>query len=386
MNDYKKYWIWLSTALGSKAKVDEIISVFPEPHKLFESTEKERLLSGVFSRKQLEKLVSPNLDDAVKAVKDCEKHGWQIVTPDDRIYPAGLRKTVDMPLVLFVDGDISCLRGKVMIGVVGTRNPSNESIALARKIGGDLASAGAVVVSGGARGIDSAAHESSIDAGGKTVCVLGCGLGTRYLMENEAMRRRISKNGAVISEYLPFTNASRVTFPQRNRIISGISHGVLVVEAGEKSGSLITAQYAKEQGRAVFAIPGSVLSTAYMGANSLIRDGANAAMDAADILKTFVDIYPDRINLEAIVKTPESSAEKPEKTEEPQITPKKECPAGLDPDEAAVYNLFGEDALQFDDICALSGMAPSRVIPVLMNLVIIDYIEETGTNYYTLKQ
>lgn len=385
MNGYKKYWIWLSNVLGAAAKVDEVLSAFPEPHKLFEATEHERLVSGVFSRKQFEKLGSVKLDEAVRAVEVCEKNGWQIITPDDKIYPAGLRKINNMPLVLFVNGDISCLRGKVMIGVVGTRDPSYESVALARKISGDLASAGAVVVSGGAKGIDCAAHEGSLDAGGKTVCVLGCGLGTRYLMENEAMRRRVSENGAVISEYMPYTNASRATFPQRNRIISGISHGVLVVEAGEKSGSLITAECAKEQGREVFAIPGSVLSTAYMGANSLIRDGAKAATGARDILMQFSVIYPDRINLDAIGKTPVSLAVMPEEKEKKQVIIPKECPSGLDPDAQAVYNLFGEGTLHFEEICALSDLPASRVIPALMTLVVEDCIEETDAKYYTLK-
>jgi len=386
MNDYKKYWIWLSSVLGASAKVDEILSAFPEPHRLFESTERERLISGVFSRGQLDKLCSPKLDEALRAVEACKKNGWNIVTPDDKIYPAGLRKITNMPLVLFVNGDIGCLRGKVMVGVVGTRDPSYESVSIARKISGDLASAGAVVVSGGAKGIDSAAHEGSLDAGGKTVCVLGCGLGTRYLMENEAMRRRISENGAVISEYLPYSNATRKTFPQRNRIISGISHGVLVVEAGETSGSLITAECAKEQGREVFAIPGSVLSTAYMGANSLIRDGAKAATGARDILMQFSVIYPDRINLDAIGTTPVSSAMMPEEKEKKQVIIPKECLSGLDPDAEAVYNLFGEDALHFEEICARSGLPASRVIPALMVLVLEDYIEETDAKHYTLKQ
>lgn len=385
MNDYKKYWIWLSMTLGASTRVDEVFSAFPEPHRLFESTERDRILSGVFSKSQLEKFKNPDLSKALEAISACEKNGWQIVTPDDKIYPAGLRKTPDMPLVLYVDGDISCVRGKVMIGVVGTRKPCYESIAITRKICGDLAAAGAVVVSGGAMGIDSAAHEGTLDAGGKTVCVMGCGLGTRYLMDNEAMRRQISRNGAVISEYAPFSNASRLTFPQRNRIISGLSHGVLVVEAGDKSGSLITANYANEQGREVFAIPGSVLSTAYSGANKLIRDGAKAVSCAEDILTPYSVIYPDRLNLRAIDKTPVASAIKPQEEEKKTVTLKKECPSGLDPDEQAVYNLFGEEALHFDDICASSGFAASKVINLLMKLVLDDYIEETEGRYYTLK-
>ncbi len=383
MNDYKKYWIWLSMLLGASARTDEILSAFPEPHKLFESSERDRLLSGVFTPGQLEKLKNTDLSKTLDAISACEKHGWQVVTPDDRIYPAGLRKIDDMPLALYVDGDISCLRGKVMIGVVGTRKPCFESIEITRRICGDLASAGAVVVSGGALGIDSAAHEGTLNAGGKTVCVLGCGLGTRYLMENEAMRHQISKNGAVISEYAPFTNASRLTFPQRNRIISGVSHGVLVVEAGDKSGSLITAEFAAEQGREVFAIPGSVLSTAYSGANKLIRDGAKSVSCAEDILRSYSVIYPERINLAAIGKSSVSSATK--KAEKKVAAAKKESPAGLEPDELAVYNLFGDEPLDFNDICALSGFSAPKVIPILIKLELDDYIEETDEKNYTLK-
>lgn len=384
MSDYKKYWIWLSMALGASARVDEILSVFPEPHLIYESTERDRIISGVFSKSQLEKLKTADLTKALDAISACEKNGWQIITPDDKIYPAGLRKIPDMPLVLYVDGDISCVRGKVMIGVVGTRKPCYESIAITRRICGDLAAAGAVVVSGGAMGIDSAAHEGTLDAGGKTVCVMGCGLGTRYLMDNEAMRRQISRNGAVISEFAPFSEASRITFPQRNRIISGLSHGVLVVEAGDKSGSLITATCANEQGREVFAIPGSVLSSAYSGANKLIRDGAKAVSCAEDILTPYSVIYPDRINLRAIDKTPVSSSVKNQEKEKKPVIVKKECPSGLDPDELAVYNLFGEGALHFDDICASSGLAASKVMSVLLKLELEDYIEETEGRYYTL--
>ncbi len=385
MNDYKKYWIWLSMTLGASARVDEVFSAFKSPHKIFESTEKERILAGVFTRKQLENLKNPKLDNALTAVSVCEKNGWQILTPDDADYPKSLSRLPDLPLVLYVDGDINCLKDKIAIGVVGTRKPCYESIAITRKICGDLASAGAVVVSGGALGIDSAAHEGTLAAGGKTVCVMGCGLGARYLMENEAMRRQISKNGALVSEFAPLSSASRITFPQRNRIISGLSDGVLVVEAGDKSGSLITANCASEQGREVFAIPGSVLSTAYSGANKLIRDGAKAATCAEDILLPYSIMYPDRVNIKAAGSKPAVAAEKPQ--EETKIPPhvKKECPSGLDPDEQAVYNLFGEGPLHFDEICAMSGLAAPRVMTVLMELELSDYIEQTEGKNYTLK-
>lgn len=385
MNDYKKYWIWLSMALGASARADEILSAFERPHELFESTENERIISGVFTRRQLENLRNTKLDDALTAISVCIRNGWQIVTPDDADYPKSLSKLPDLPLVLYIDGDISCIRDKVAIGVVGTRKPCYESIAITRRICGDLAAAGAVVISGGALGIDSAAHEGTLAAGGKTVCVMGCGLGARYLMDNEAMRRQISRNGAVISEFTPLSGASRITFPQRNRIISGLSDGVLVVEAGDKSGSLITANCANEQGREVFAIPGSVLSTAYSGANKLIRDGAKAATCAADILLPYSIMYPDRINIKAIDKAPVASSVKPPEEKKIPAPVKKECPSGLDPDEQAVYNLFGEDALHFDEICAMSGLSASRVISVLMELELADFIEQIEGKNYILK-
>ena len=384
MNDYKKYWIWLSMTLGAAAKTDEVLTAFPRPHKLYESQEKERILAGVFTKGQSERLRATQLDTATDILAKCEKNGWQVVTPDDAVYPAGLKKISDMPLVLYVDGDISCLRGKVIIGVVGTRKPNYESIAIARNISGDLVKAGAVVVSGGALGIDSAAHEAAMENNGKTVCVLGCGLGTRYLMDNAAMRREISRTGAVVTEYAPFAEVTRMSFPQRNRIISGMSHGLLVVEAGSRSGSLITARCAAEQGREVFAIPGSVLSSAYTGANNLIRDGAKAVTCARDILTPFSAIYPDRINLNATgvetvcVKSVNSERKKPS-------VPEKKAATELKGDAAAIYGLFGGEALHPDEICAMTGLPLSKVISALMKLEMEDYIEQTEGKNYIIK-
>lgn len=384
MSDYKKYWVWLSTVLGPSARIDEILSAFPEPHKLFEASEQDRLLSGVINKGQLEKMRTVPMDRAEHYISLCDKNGWQVVTPDCEQYPEDLKKLTDMPLVLYVDGSLDCLTEKIAIGVVGTRNPCYESVAIARHISGELAKAGAVVISGGALGIDTAAHEAAVEAGGKTVCVLGCGLGTRYLLENEAMRRQISKSGAVITEYPPFSSASRVTFPQRNRIISGISKAVLVVEAGAKSGSLITARLASEQGREVFAIPGSVLSTAYTGANNLIRDGAKSASCARDILTPYAVMYPDRLCLDGLEYGIKAEETEPEPKKKPAKI-KKEYPAGIDPDIEAVYNLFGDESVHPDEICAATGFSLSKVISLLIQLELEEYIEQTEGKNYILK-
>lgn len=183
-----------------------------------------------------------------------------------------------------------------------------------------------------------------------------------------------------MTEYPPFFKASKTTFPERNRIISGMSHGVLVVEAGEKSGSLITAKRANEQGREVFAIPGSVLSSAYTGTNNLIRDGARAVTCARDILSVFAAMYPDRIDFKAIEQAQAQVPQEP--TEEKKAPVKKEAGEGLGADAAAVYGVFGIEPLHPDEICAMSGLPLPKVISALMQLEIAGLIEQTdGKNY-----
>ncbi len=380
MSDMRKYWIWLATALGYGTRNEEILCGFKNPKEIYDATENERSIAGVFSKQQKEKLNKVKLEDSDRIIEICDKNGWKIITPDHKDYPAGLKLITKMPLVLYVDGDIGCLKGKVNIGVVGTRNPCNESVAIARELSSDMAAAGAVVVSGGALGIDTASHEGALAAGGKTVCVLGCGLGTRYLMENAPLRRQIAENGAVISEFPPFMGASVYSFPIRNRIISGMCHGLLVVEAGEKSGSLITAERAKEQRRQVFAIPGNVLSSAYTGANRLIRDGATAVSDALDILRPFSESYADRLNLEAVCKIPLSERIK-SPTDDGKLI-KKPAPAGLSENAAAVYEIFDKYSLHPDDISVATNLPVSKVIPALMELEMAGLIVSSeGKNY-----
>lgn len=366
----KKYWIWLSTALGAAARVDEILSAFPNPQSLFEADRKTRIYSGVFTKQQLDRLEKASIKNAEVAVGTCFRNHWSIVTPDDAVYPSLLRELHNMPLVLYVDGDISVLHGKIAIGVVGTREPCRDSRMIAHKLSGEMAKAGAVIISGGALGIDSCAHEGAISAGGKTICVLGCGLGANYLMSNEPLRREISRNGAVISEYPPLSSPTRASFPERNRIISGISCGVLVVEAGEKSGSLITARCANNQGRDVFAIPGNILSTAYMGANKLIKDGAKAVTCVNDILEVYEPVYPDRLK----IPEAEELVPKPAQT--------RKSSASLSGDKQKIYGLFTDEPVHPDELCAMSGLSVQAVITALMELEMDGFIEQTeGKNY-----
>ena len=377
--NHKIYWIWLSTALGAGAVTDEIISAYPDPEKLYGESRMERAISGVFTTSKLNRLESCKIDKAREAFEICERSGWKVYTPDDAEFPADLKNLRDMPLVLYCSGDLKGINEKIGIGVVGTRQPTYDSVKIAEKLSADMANCGAVIVSGGAVGIDSASHKGALSVKGITVCVLGCGLGTKYLMQNEEMRNSIAERGAVITEYPPFFPAGRDTFPRRNRIISGMSKGVLVIEAGEKSGSLITARCALEQGKEVFAVPGNILSTAYTGANRLIRDGAKAVTCAADILEPFDSAFPGKLNLDGNTNTlPQGTPTRGEK----KINSRKPLTGGFSPEAVKIYSILSDVPMHSDDICVQTGLSPSAVITALIQLELEGFIEQTeGKNY-----
>ncbi len=297
-----EYWIWLQRTLGVGKKLDEIMTYFGDPVALYGAGHAEWLNSGIIKSSDVKKLVQYSPSQSYTIMKECDKQGWDIVTYDDLDYPARLRDILDFPCVLYVKGDRKILNAPVSIGMVGTRDSSDYGLRVAQELSFSLASAGAVIVSGGALGVDSASHTGALKAKGKTVAVLGCGLGCKYLMQNESLRDEISMHGAVISEFLPNTEPSRITFPVRNRIISGMTLGTVVIEAGEKSGSLITAQLAAEQGRDIFAVPGDITNSNYFGTNNLIRDGAKSVFSFMDVLEGYIASYGEFINTERLLK------------------------------------------------------------------------------------
>lgn len=301
MND-EIYWIWLLRCLGPAAPIADMIAVFGSARGVYEAGTVEWRLSGILTAKQIAALSKYSPSESGGVLRACRENGWEILTPDSPYYPQKLRELRNFPPVLFLQGDKAALLPEVKLAMVGTRKATGYSLRVASMLAQSLSAAGVTVVSGGALGIDSAAHTGALRAGGKTIAVLGCGLGTDYLRENAALRREISENGALISEFLPFSPASRTTFPLRNRIISALSLGTVVVEAGEKSGSLITARYAMEQGRDVFAVPGDVISSAFTGANKLIHDGAKPVFSPLDILEEYVYTYADVINTDAAMR------------------------------------------------------------------------------------
>ncbi len=397
--NYDVYWVWLSCGLGPSASCLDLVSYYEwNPYEIYGSTLKELFQLNVVGRRQLERLKSFPIEKAEEILSISRKNGWKILTPSSENYPQKLITLQDLPLTLYVDGDETCLNSELSVSVVGARKASDYGRAVARALSSAMASIGFTVVSGGALGIDSEAHRGALEEKGKTVCVLGCGLGTKYLMENEPLRQEIAKNGAVISEYPPFTPASKISFPQRNRIISGLTLGTVVVEAGERSGSLITARLASEQGRDVFAVPGDLVSSSFLGTNNLIRNGARAVFSPNDILEEYCYRFFDKINNEnrfpddEIIRraqnylkteefcnegrekpkpSPKKTAPKPEKSPKPLPVPdKRTAPDYLTQEAKAVYAFLGAEAVHVDDIAEKCSLSTEKTLSALTELEI----------------
>jgi DNA processing protein len=217
----------------------------------------------------------------------CRREGCRLLLRGDHGYPSILSEIYDPPLVLYTRGDQAALEAAAAVAIVGTRKPTPYGLQMAEGLAGDLACRGVVVISGLARGIDAAAHRGCLESKGRTVAVLGCGIDVTYPREHRRLTERILERGLVLSEFPPGTSPAPQNFPVRNRIISGLSLGTLIVEASEYSGSLITARLAMEQNREVFAVPGNLTSPRSFGPNYLIKQGAKLVQSWRDVVEEF---------------------------------------------------------------------------------------------------
>lgn len=396
-----EYWIWLQNALGAGARTDEILSYFETPEKLYKAGDYEWRLSGLFTQKKIDSLKNSTLEQAKEIISECRTKGYQIITPDNPLFPERLKNIPDMPLVLYGIGDCTVLNDAVTIGMVGTRNASTYGIEIAQKLSFLLALSGATVVSGGALGIDSEAHAGAMLAKGRTLAFLGCGLSVNYLMENAPLRRAITRYGAVVTEYSPFTPASKSTFPTRNRLISGVSLGVVVVEAGVKSGSLITANRALDQGKDVFAVPGDIVRSSFDGTNYLIKNGAKPVFTAEDVLSEYEYLYGDLIDLSNAKtsiasipyvdyrkkKTPPPQKKIEVTTEKPSVKTKefKTLPNDISNEAKIVYSALNENGVHIDDIVRETNLKMNIVLASLTELELFGLAQlESGKKYKTV--
>lgn len=296
------YWVWLSLRCGAASEIGSyLLNHFSSPREVYEATEEELLAIDGISEDIVSALMDRSLVFPQKIVEYCERVNVGILTLDSTNYPDRLRSIYAKPIVLYYKGKLPDIDKNVLIACVGMRKCSENGARNAYRLGKDLATAGAIVVSGMADGIDSAAQRGALAAGGHTIAVLGCGIDRVYPPKNADLMKQIAENGTLLTEYAPGTPPMGKNFPIRNRIISGLSQGTVVVEADSRSGSLITANYAEKQGKDLFAFPGTP-GTAYAnGTNALIRRGAKLVVCAEDVLEEYELLYPDRIFTENII-------------------------------------------------------------------------------------
>jgi DNA processing protein len=284
--DDKAWWVALHLVPGvGRITFKKLVGYFGHPGEVMRATAGQLMRVSGIGPKIANAIVGFQTDTEVeRELRAAKSVGCQILTSGDESYPPLLKTIEDPPPVLYVKGDVGD-PAVPAVAVVGSRRPSTYGKVVAEQLARGLAGCGITVVSGLARGIDSIAHLKTLESGGRTIAVLGCGLSYMYPPENRRLAERISHQGAVVSEFPMTTKPDRLNFPLRNRTISGLSLGTVVVEAGERSGALITAQWALEQGRDVFAVPGNVTAPTSRGTNRLIKMGAKLVERVEDILE-----------------------------------------------------------------------------------------------------
>ncbi len=365
-----KEWIWLANLQGiiTRKKV-ELLKIFDSPKEIYNADAFALAQTGILSRENINAILSPAARaDTDITMEKLDKHYIDVITLADENYPHLLKNICDPPVCLYVKGKI--LNEEPCVGVVGSRKASGYGISAAKKISGELTRYHICVVSGMARGIDTAAHLGALSAGGRTIAVFGCGLDIVYPPENKKLMERILEKGAVISEYPPGVLPAPHHFPIRNRIVSGMSVGILVVEAGEKSGSLITAQLALEQGRDVYALPGNVISINSKGTNKLIQDGAKLVTSVEDILEEVVWF---------------KSLETKPVLDLNSYRNKKSLHENLDADEQNVMDMLSIEALQIDEIQQKLACDLPLVHRILLSLEMKGLIKREAGGRYSLE-
>lgn len=350
------YWLALSLTPGvGSIFIKRLLDRFQTPEAVFRAPMKELLEIEGLGEKVAREIQRGPLEKVVeKELVLLKEAGGKMITLRDEDYPMRLKDIYDPPALLYVRGELR-REDELAIAIVGSRKTSPYGRWITEKIGQDLARQGVTVVSGMARGIDSVAHMGALQGGGRTIAVLGCGVDVIYPSENRNLFHQIIEHGAVLSEFPMGSPPEGGHFPKRNRIISGLSIGVVIVQASAESGSLITAGYALEQGREVFAVPGNVGAEGSRGTNQLIKEGAKLVESTEDILEEIL----------------------PQWKREKEMLPKAETPVpDLSEEEEVLYRLLGESPLHIDAIIRESQLDPGRVSSLLLNLELKELVSQ----------
>ncbi len=385
-----EYWILFQAVFGyGTARTPKALEHFGHPSAIFDKPFAKLAATGFFTKAELSRLAEASVLQAQTVLEKCRKIGCRVLTPDDDEYPDRLRQTYACPSVLYVLGELNGLDEQLAIAVVGTRNNTLYGKRAAEELSQELAGRGVVIVSGLASGIDTISHTAAIKAGGKTIAVLGNGIDTIYPAANKELHRSILEHGgAVITEFPPGCGVLPYHFPIRNRIISGLSQGTLVIEGTRHSGSLITAGHALAQGRDVFAVPGSIYSDASAGANWLISQGAVPVSSWRDIVEeyeSFIEFeeMPNLLvtndqgfdNIETNVYNRQKEDVSPVQQELTGVRKEKDKPDFLTETQQQVLNVLGEEPMTADSIHAKSGLSVSTVLSSLTQMEIFGVIK-----------
>ena len=386
-----KYWLWLTERPGLTNQVRlALLRHFGTPEAVYYADPEELLLTEGITAAQVQHLSERNLEDAENILEACDRLHQHILTIQDAAYPDRLKNIYDPPCLLYWQGHLPAFDEEAAIAVVGTRSNTPYGVACAEKLGYGLAAGGALVVSGLARAIDSAALRGALRAGKPAVGVTGGGLDVFYPRENQYLYEDIAAAGVLISEYPPGTEPKGAHFPVRNRIISGLCVGTLVVEAPERSGALITAETALEQGRDVFAVPGPIDAPCSAGCNRLIREGAGLTADAWDILQEYAGSFPAKL-----CQTPkrEEPAALGYQARQQQTKPARKAPPSLDlnqtdlkltDDQIMLLEMLGEEEpLLVDDLVDRTQLPTRRVLSALTVLEMEHLVTQHSGKRYT---
>ena len=307
-----EYWLWMVMVFGAgNPKIWNVIQIAKTPerayHILQDSAQQEKFS---LTARQKRAVKSMAMEQVQKVLENCQKKEISVTCYGDEMYPSRLLEIYNPPAVLFYQGDMQTLEDYIAITVVGTRKPTEYSVHVADAVCSDLARAGVVIVSGFAVGLDSAAHRAALLARGRTVAVLGCGIDVEYPRTNASAKKYITRKGLLLTEFLPGTEPLPKNFPLRNRILSGVSQGTLVIQAPERSGSLITAELALEQGRNVFCIPpADLFDNQYAGVVKYLRDGAIPVFSYLDIVNEYYHSYPHKLMTSVLFESSQNTGE-----------------------------------------------------------------------------
>ena len=351
------YCVWFSSLSGlGSFKARKLLEAYNHPKFIYDLSEGELKENPQLTEKNISELLNREKREKINKVNDLMvKNDIKAVILFDCSYPEILKQIYDPPIVLYYKGSFRL--SEFSIAMVGSRKTTNYGAYTAKKLSYELALRGVQIISGLARGIDSIAHEGCLDAGGKTVAVLGCGLDYIYPPENFYLYENILKaGGLILSEYPPGTPPLQHHFPARNRIISGLSSGVLVVEAAKRSGSLITASFALEQGREVFAVPGNIDCVYSKGTNQLIRDGAKMVLGIEDILEEFdYQVETETSNSDGILKKNSTDIE-------------ATIYRGLSTEEIRIVKIIRKGIRNIDEIIETSNVSAKDINNILFML------------------